>query len=463
MRAAIFTLCAAFILFWSTLLAAEVQAAPPDKEPPPPARTPQPADDPGSDKDSRIADAVAKLVIHKLVWDPFSAKWRAVSLLHLWEFAVTNARGDVVAELTNEETTPLDAGDYTVTEKASPLSSKGLGDFNVLRGDNLLSLAWWKYWGDGLTIFDFFRSESGDGSCTDEPFGGRRSVTLTGDDFKDSAGGTIHLCAYNRGKEDAPTPTPTAGERRTATPKPEEARSVIPLVVCVADQGGGAYTAYFGYANENGAPVKIEPGERNSLDPAVPGVTPPYLFQPGRTDSFPDAAFTADFSGKALTWNLKGPDGLTNSATADASSKACPKPKLIKEFVSEGPGFVTWRLRPSFDVDMVVWDSFAETCTAAGGAACGGITSGDYGKFYATGSGQYLEITQSYTVKDGKKCEVRNVAEYATAPFTNPLSATDKAHAKYRCSGANAMGWPLLGLAFVAAIAATWAVQRKRS
>ncbi|MCK6565073.1 MAG: hypothetical protein HUU14_01920 [Dehalococcoidia bacterium] len=439
MRAAIFTLCAAFILFWSTLLAAEVQAAPPDKEPPPPARTPQPADDPGSAGGSTAARTGVKLIIHKRVWNQDSETWKPATPAHSWVFEVVDVNGNVAGKVTDEDTMPLEAGEYTVAEKPSPPNP------------------------EGFAIFDFVKSAKGGANCPDDPQGGNSTVTITREDFEENAGGTIHLCAYNRGREPSEDPSTGPSERPRTTPKPEKARSVIPLLVCVADQGGGAYTAYFGYANENGAPVKIEPGEQNSLDPAVPGVTPPYLFQPGRTDSFPDAAFTADFNGKALTWTLKGPDGRTNSATADVSSKACPKPKLIKEFVSEGPGFVTWRLRPSFDVDMVVWDSFAETCTAAGGAACGGITSGDYGKFYATGSGQYIEITQSYTVKDGKKCEVRNVAEYATAPFTNPLSATDKAHAKYRCSGANAMGWPLLGLAFVAAIAATWAVQRKRS
>lgn len=379
-----------------------------------------------------------KLIIHKRTWEPGSQKWQPATPAHSWTFQVFDNSGTVVAEPADGDNTPLAAGSYKVIEKADQPAHPA------------------------FKLVDFFKSAGGGSACPDEPAGGSQSVALTPNDFAEKGDGTIHLCAYNKvdgSGPEAATPGPS-GHR--ADP-PEKYRSVRPFVECVIDHGGGTFTAYFGYENGNKGAVTIEPGERNRLNPGVPGVTPPSRFEPGRSPAFPDSAFAVEFDGKALEWTLAGPNSKPISATADASSKACARPKLIKEFVSEDSGVVTWRLRPSFDMDMLVWDWDAETCKGFGGAACGGVTSGDYGKFYSTGSGQYMEVTQRYTVEDGKKCMVTNTAAFATAPFTSPPQPGEKVTATYKCSGATAMGWPLLGVAFAGAVAAAWAINRKRA
>ncbi len=326
MRPTIFAVCAAFIMFWSTLLAAEVQAAPREEETSSPSRALEAGDEPAAGSDESSAKAEGKLVIHKRVWDASSKKWKPATPAHSWTFQVADDDGKVVAEPTDEDNTPLAAGRYTVTEKSSPPNPAG------------------------YTLVDFIKNANGGSNCPDKPKGANQSVSIEKDDFGSKGEGTIHLCAYNQASATSTQTTPSAG-----------------------------------------------------------------------------------------------------------------KPKLMMEFVSESAGSVTWRLRPSFDADLVVWDEKAESCTAFGGAACDSIASGGSGKFNSTGSGQYIEVTQSYEVKDGKKCEVKNTAEYATGPFDEPAEPEDKVSAKYECSGASAMGWPLLGFGFAAAVVAAWVWRRKRT
>lgn len=326
MRPTIFALCAAFILFWSTLLAAEVQAAPPGEATSSPSLGLETGDEPAAGPDESSAKAEGKLIIHKRIWDANSKKWKPATPAHSWTFQVAGGDGNVVAEPTDEDSTPLAAGSYTVTEKSSPPNPAG------------------------YALVDFIMNTKGGSNCPDQPKGASQAVSIKKNDFGSKGEGTIHLCAYNR--------------------------------------------------------------------------------------------------------------------SSTASSQATPpaaKPKLIMEFVSETAGSVTWRLRPSFDAELAVWDEKAESCTAFGGATCDSLASGGSGKFNSTGSGQYFEVTQSYEVKDGKKCEVKNTAEYAAGPFDEPAEPEDKVSAKYECSGASALGWPLLGAGFAAAVVAAWVWRRKRA
>ncbi len=437
MRPTILAVCAAFIMFWSTLLAAEVQAAPREEETSSPSRALEAGDEPAAGSDVSSAKAEGKLVIHKRVWDASSKKWKPATPAHSWTFQVADDDGKVVAEPTDEDNTPLAAGSYTVTEKSSPPNPAG------------------------YTLVDFIKNANGGSNCPDKPKGDNQSVSIEKDDFGSKGEGTIHLCAYNQANEPEAAPTAVPS---TATPtKAAKPKSVKPILECVTDNGGGAYTAFFGFKNDNKDAVTIPAGEENSLTPGAGDSALPTVFQPGRTPAFPNAAFAVAFDGEPLVWTLKGPNGKTSKATASESSKSCAKPKLIMEFVSESAESVAWRLRPSFDADLVVWDEKAESCTAFGGAACDSIASGGSGKFNSTGSGQYIEVTQSYEVKDGKKCEVKNTAEYATGPFDEPAEPEDKVSARYECSGASAMGWPLLGVGFAAAVVAAWVWRRKRA
>lgn len=100
-------------------------------------------------------------------------------------------------------------------------------------------------------------------------------------------------------------------------------KPVRPILECVINNGNGTYTAHFGYLNENSIPVVIPIGVDNKFTPGPDGKGQPTNFLPGRTDYFPNAAFTVVFDGSNLVWTLKGPDGVTRTATANASSAPC--------------------------------------------------------------------------------------------------------------------------------------------
>lgn len=176
------------------------------------------------------------------------------------------------------------------------------------------------------------------------------------------------------------------------------------------------------------------------------------------------ATVAATSTTAAAATRTRTPAGTVS--TSQSQSTTAQAPKLIKEFVSDKNSVVTWKLRPSADGDLAVWDKQAEACQAFAGADCGGIGKGngnDYGRFVKGGAGQYLLVTQSYKTKDGS-CSVTNTGEFAAGPFDTKLKATDKVSATYRCSGATALGWPLLALSFLGAVAAaTWVVRRKRA
>jgi hypothetical protein len=97
---------------------------------------------------------------------------------------------------------------------------------------------------------------------------------------------------------------------------PEEVNNILE---CVIDNGDGTYTAFFGYENPNPFPVEVPVGPDNymtggglspeELEAATPtqfGVPNIFPDRPGRSDYWPNAAFSIIFDGSNLVWNLFG-------------------------------------------------------------------------------------------------------------------------------------------------------------
>jgi hypothetical protein len=115
---------------------------------------------------------------------------------------------------------------------------------------------------------------------------------------------------------------------------------------------------------------------------------------------------------------------------------------------------VVWKLAPSFQAAMTVWDDAAESCHGNDGAECGGIGSGGSGSFSGTRPNEKFTVTQSYTDAGGS-CSVSNTVRWESGGVTGEATGT------YQCSGATALGWPLLGVAFAAATGVAYWVRRK--
>ena len=93
---------------------------------------------------------------------------------------------------------------------------------------------------------------------------------------------------------------------------------VRPILECVANNGNGSYTAYFGYRNDNNLPVTLPIGSANKFSPSPQDRGQPTTFAPGRTPYWPNAAFSIPFDGNNLVWTLDG-----RTATASANSAPC--------------------------------------------------------------------------------------------------------------------------------------------
>ncbi|OGO17160.1 MAG: hypothetical protein A2Z14_05965 [Chloroflexi bacterium RBG_16_48_8] len=111
-----------------------------------------------------------------------------------------------------------------------------------------------------------------------------------------------------------PIQTPTATASKvvpTATPKRDK---VMPLLGCVKDNGGGSFTAFFGYENRNSFEVGIPIGEENKFIPDSKDRGQPVLFVPGKLDM----SFQVEFNGEPLTWHLD-----SGAVTASVNSTRC--------------------------------------------------------------------------------------------------------------------------------------------
>ncbi|MBI5667966.1 MAG: thrombospondin type 3 repeat-containing protein [Chloroflexi bacterium] len=92
-------------------------------------------------------------------------------------------------------------------------------------------------------------------------------------------------------------------------------KQVSPVLECVANNGNGSYTAYFGYENRNPVAVTIPRGNNNRFHPEPKDRGQPTVFGPGRQRF----VFKVDFNGRNLVWQLKGPDGKGRTATASSN------------------------------------------------------------------------------------------------------------------------------------------------
>lgn len=119
------------------------------------------------------------------------------------------------------------------------------------------------------------------------------------------------------------TATPTATPTNTPSPTPAVTNAAVrPVLECVVDQGGGAYTAYFGYKNDNTSESSILVGANNRFSPTPQDRGQPTTFLPGRQQR----VFAVAFNGSNLVWTLKGPDGRGRTATASSGSARCTTP-----------------------------------------------------------------------------------------------------------------------------------------
>lgn len=102
---------------------------------------------------------------------------------------------------------------------------------------------------------------------------------------------------------------------------------VKPLLECVeVSPGGRMVTAHFGTLGLEHEPVTFAIGEDNRFSPGDADRGQPTMIEPGRTKSFPHAAFTVTFEGPALRWTLDGQE-----VVATRFSQACQPPDLQKE------------------------------------------------------------------------------------------------------------------------------------
>jgi len=92
-------------------------------------------------------------------------------------------------------------------------------------------------------------------------------------------------------------------------------QTITPLVDCVRNNGGNSYTAFFGYENNNSAPVFIPVGAENQFTKSPEDRGQPAIFLPGRNSN----VFSIDFDGRNIVWYLNG-----IKVTASKNSPSCP-------------------------------------------------------------------------------------------------------------------------------------------
>ena len=96
--------------------------------------------------------------------------------------------------------------------------------------------------------------------------------------------------------------------------------SVGVFVQCVR-RTGRTYTASFGYEMKGPGPVAIALGKNNRVGPSAFNGQQPVMFTPGRHE----AVFTVEKIPlrRSATWTVRGPDGITATATSRASGPNC--------------------------------------------------------------------------------------------------------------------------------------------
>jgi uncharacterized repeat protein (TIGR01451 family) len=97
-------------------------------------------------------------------------------------------------------------------------------------------------------------------------------------------------------------------------------KQVEPVLECIRNNGGGSYSAYFGYENKNSVAITIPVGSDNRFNPDPGNRGQPSVFGPGRQKFVFKVNMTLKNAGgdeNNLVWILKGPDGKGRSATAN--------------------------------------------------------------------------------------------------------------------------------------------------
>jgi hypothetical protein len=108
------------------------------------------------------------------------------------------------------------------------------------------------------------------------------------------------------------TPIPTDTATPTNTPEPV---NIQPILECVTNNGGGSYTAFFGYDNPNTYAVNIPVGGQNGFTPPPQDRGQPTTFLPGRQFF----VFSVNFGGSPpIGWHLE-----SSTAMASDNSPAC--------------------------------------------------------------------------------------------------------------------------------------------
>lgn len=140
-------------------------------------------------------------------------------------------------------------------------------------------------------------------------------------------------------------------------------QSITPVLERVVNAGGGTFTAWFGYLNNNETNITIPVGDSNHFSDVL-NRGQETSFAPGRKQS----AFAVVFDGSAITWTLTGPDGKARSATAsrtdapqpgaaDLNLKGKTTPSgqpnrswVVFELLNETPGSTALDVRVAFTI-----------------------------------------------------------------------------------------------------------------
>jgi len=287
----------------------------------------------------------------------------------------------------------------------------------------------------------------------------------------------LPIATTSTDKQPTPLPNATLEPKLAAPGGSGKAKGFIQVKKYVLDEKGkwkpaappGEWVFLLADANNaairkfvDGELVEIAPGDYlvTELDPDT-GLPNPLLFDlmesPKGASACPKEPKGGNLAAKVSLADDAKENGKTIHLCAyNKAPGTPPKVTVKKSFVEEKDGVVVWRVEPSVAADLLVWDAAASACEEYNGAACGGIGSGDYGKFYATAPGQYFLISQKFE-GTADTCEVKNTVEWGTDPNGPRESLT----VTYQCSGAPTMGWLLVGLFGTFAVGVAWYVNRK--
>ena len=98
--------------------------------------------------------------------------------------------------------------------------------------------------------------------------------------------------------------------------------AVTPIFECVVEASYGKLYARFGYDNDNTVSTRIRLGWHSNVILGAWGYTiPPMIFETGQHTGIIEIPFKHH-----VTWSIKGPDGITRSATANKHATRCDEP-----------------------------------------------------------------------------------------------------------------------------------------